>query len=300
MKRPTRSSAHLATSAAVGAAVLWGCGNTAVKLVPLPGPSIAFDRLWLGAVMFSALVIGRGGRITLRSLRVAVPGAIALSADLILFFSAIQHTTVADASVITALQPALVALIARRWFDEQASAATFAWIAIAIAGAAIAVAGSAPGTDRTVYGALLAVGALLGWTWYFIASKQARQHLTALDYQTALTIDAAAIVTPFVLLTTRSRLLPTDWQTLAWILVVIMLSTVAQLAMNWAHKFAPLILTSTVTLGIPIAAIATAATVLGERVTLIQTCGLGICLAALCSIIRRPPTERLATERAIA
>ena len=54
---------------------------------------------------------------------------------------------------------------------------------LATAGVAVAVLGSPSAAGRTLYGDMLAAASLIAWAWYFVASKQTRRHLGALEYQ---------------------------------------------------------------------------------------------------------------------
>lgn len=271
---------------------MWGTGNVLVKYIRLDGMALAFNRLWLGSALFGILLIARGGRITWSSLRIAAPGGIAFALDLALFFTAIKHTSVADASIITALQPALLFLVAGRLFGEKVHAATVGWTLVAIAGVTVAVLASASSAGRTVEGDLIALASLVAWAWYFVASKQARRELGALEYQAALSVVAAVMITPLALVSSR-HLVVRDGSTFGWIVLMVLVPGGGHLIMNWAHEYAPITLVSMVTLGIPVIATLGAALALGEAVTLIQGAGMALVIVALAMILRRPPVQTL-------
>ena len=276
---------------------MWGTGNVLVKYIRLDGMALAFNRLWLGSVLFGILLTARGGRITWSSLRIAAPGGIAFALDLSLFFTAIKHTSVADASIITALQPALLFLVAGRLFGEKVHAAIVGWTLVAIVGVTVAVLASASGAGRTVEGDLIALASLVAWAWYFVASKQARQQLGALEYQAALSVVAAVMVTPLALVSSH-HLVIRDGSTIGWVVVMVLVPGGGHLIMNWAHEYAPITLVSMVTLGIPVIATIGAAVALGEAVTLIQAAGMALVIVALAMVLRRPPIETLAAADA--
>ncbi len=289
------SSVRAGTTGAVAAVVMWGLGNVLVKYIRLGGLAIAFNRLWLGSVAYSLLLLARGGRITRRSMRAAAPGGIAFGLDVALFFTAIKHTSVADASIITALQPALVFLVAGRLFGERVTLSTVGWTSMAVAGTAVAVLGSSVGAGRTVGGDLIALASLGAWAWYFVASKQCRQHLGALEYQAALTIVAALVVTPLALTTGRGLIIG-DASTFGWIVVMVLVPGGGHLIMNWAHAHVPITLASTVTLGVPLVATLGAAVLLGEAVSLVQAAGMSVVIVALAVLLRQPLVAVAAIE----
>lgn len=290
MATTTRRSrpASAGTFAAIASVVMWGAGNVLVKYIRLDGMAIAFNRLWLGSILFSALLIARGGRVTLASLRVAAPGGVAFALDVALFFTAIKHTSVADASIITALQPALLFFVAGPLFSEKVHAAAVGWTLVAIVGVTVAVLASSSGAGRTVQGDLIALASLLAWTWYFVASKQARQRLGALEYQASLSVVAALVVTPLAIVSSH-HLVVRDASTFGWIVLMVFVPGGGHLIMNWAHEYAPITLVSMVTLGIPVIATIGAAIALGEPVTLIQGAGMVLVIVALAMVLRRPP-----------
>ena len=74
--------------------------------------------------------------------------------------------------LVGALQPALMLLVAGPMFGEPVTASIIGWSLAAIAGVVIVVSGSSGAPVWSVTGDLLAVGALVAWTIYFIASKR--------------------------------------------------------------------------------------------------------------------------------
>ena len=278
---------RLGTTAAVTAVVFWGLGNVLVKHIELSGLSLAFNRLWLGGLVYTSALYLSGGRLTLRSVRRAAAGGVAFGLDIALFFVALKHTSVADASIISALQPALVFLVAGRLFGERVTGRFVAWTALATGGVVVAVLGSSTGAGRTTGGDLLATASLAAWAWYFVASRQAREQMTALEYQSALTIVAAVVVAPLALVSSHD-LVVHDSATAGWVLVMVLVPGGGHLMMNWAHRHAPITLMSMVTLGIPVVATAGAAVFLGEPVTLVEAVGIGLVVVAIAMIVWSP------------
>jgi drug/metabolite transporter (DMT)-like permease len=109
MAAPTRSASQrltaLSTTAAVVAVISWGIGPVVVKGTHLPGLAVSFYRLDLGALLMVIILFARGGRLTWRLLLGAIPGGLAFGLDIVLFFTAVKLTTVADATVISACSP---------------------------------------------------------------------------------------------------------------------------------------------------------------------------------------------------
>lgn len=277
------------TTAISLAVVLWGLGNVLVKHLGLDGMSLALDRLWLGAAAYTSVFVLRGGRLTWRALRLALLGGMSFAGDLALFFVALRHTSVADATIIGALQPALVLVIAGPLFGELVTLAEVALSAVGILGVTIAVLGSSATAGRTLFGDLLAVGALVAFTWYFVASKQARAQLGAFEYQTCLLIVAAVVLTPVVALSGHALVLPRA-SDIGWAGLMALIPGSGHLLVNWAHRSVPIMVTSLLTLATPVVSIAGAGVLLGEPLTLVQVGGILIALLGVGLVLLRAAT----------
>ena len=276
-------SGAAATAVAV---TLWGFGNVLVKHLTVDGLTLAVDRMWIGAVAYVVAYTVRGGRISLRSLRTSAVGGLCFAADIALFFVALHHTSVADATVIGALQPALALVVAGPLFGEAVGVPEVALSAVGMLGVAVAVFGSASTSGRTAFGDLLAVGALLAFTWYFVASKQARATLGALEYQASMLVVAAVATAPVVALSGHG-LIPPHASDLGWAAVVAAVPGSGHLLVNWAHRSTPIMTTSLLTLGVPAVSIAGAAVFLGEPLTLLQLAGAVVALGGVSLVLVR-------------
>jgi drug/metabolite transporter (DMT)-like permease len=291
-------SGAAATAVAV---ILWGLGNVLVKHLAVDGLTLAVDRMWIGAVGYIAVFAMRGGRVSWRSLRASAVGGLCFAADIGMFFVALHHTSVADATVIGALQPALVLLVAGPVFGEVVAAAELLLSTVGILGVAVAVFGSAPTAGRTAFGDLLAVGALLAFTGYFVASKRARNTLGALEYQTSMLVVAAVAMTPVVVLSGHA-VIPPHASDLGWAALVALVPGSGHLLVNWAHRATPIMVTSLLTLGTPVVSIAGAAVLLGEPLTALQVAGAVVALGGVAMVLARaaalPATASVAPDPA--
>ncbi len=283
-----QASTRRGTAAVVTAVCFWGLGNVLVKYIRLPGLGVAFYRLVIGAAVYTLLFRVTGGRLNRKTLLLAAPGGIAFGLDMALFFVSLKHTSVADASVITALQPALVFLVAGPLFGERLGRRMVAWTGVAVIGVVIAIVGSSSGSGRSLFGDLAATASLFAWSYYFVASKQARRDLGALEYQAAMTVVAAFIIAPLALAQPHDLRVP-DLATLGWLALMVLVPGGGHLLVNWAHRFCSISLASTLTLGIPVVGVLAAAILLAEPITAVQIVGIGLALAALAMVLRRPP-----------
>ncbi|MBV8305036.1 MAG: DMT family transporter, partial [Acidimicrobiia bacterium] len=226
--------------AALVAVVMWGAASVMAKAAGrIDGLTLAFHRLWVGAVAMLVIYTVRGGRLRLRLLWAALPAGVAFGADIGLFFTAVKHTTVANATMISALQPALVLFVAGPLFGERVRAADVAWTAIALAGVGIVVFGSSTTPSWSPFGDLLAVACLFAWTAYFVFGKQARGRLDAVEFVTAMSVVAFAVIAIVAVGSNHDLSVP-DAGTWAVILGLgLGTGLIGHFLINWAHGHAP-------------------------------------------------------------
>jgi drug/metabolite transporter (DMT)-like permease len=196
---------------------------------------------------------------------------------------------VADATIISALQPALILLVVGRLFGERVRRRDVAWTLVAIGGVAIVVFASGEVAGRSLAGDLLAVVALGAWAWYFVAAKQGRRRFAALEYQTSLAVVAAVIAAPVIALWTRRLAVP-DVHTAVLLGVTVLMGTAGHFLMNWAHASTPLTLTSLLTLLSPGVSVAAAALLLGEPVLAAQVLGIIVVVVSLGIVVAHTTT----------
>lgn len=278
--------------AATTGVVLWGC------LVPLAksaedvnGIVLGFHRLWIGAVAVLLVFYATGGRLSHQTLRTSFWGGVLFGLDIIFFFSAIKLTTVANATIVGALQPALLLYVGARWFGEQVNTALVGLTVVAIGGAGIVAVGSASGgsEDWSLVGDLCALAALASWTGYFIASKRARDSLSSLEYLAAFLVIATVVVAPVALIAPG----PFDPGAEGWLIVfvvAVLSGGLGHFLMNFAHPHIPLYLASLLTLAVPVMSTAVALLFLDEPLNGIQALGMAVVLVAVGLVVLR--TER--------
>ncbi|MGO9582240.1 MAG: DMT family transporter [Acidimicrobiales bacterium] len=284
----------LGLGASALASVGWGFGAIFAKLTFVSGLVLTFYRLWLGAALFVVLMYATGRRLSWSNLRAAWLGGVFLAGDMAMFFCAVKLTSVVDATVIGAVQPALVLIAARYLFAERMGRWDVVWIFLAIAGVSAAVIGPGVVSRHQLTGDLLAVGSLLSWSAYWLVSKHARETQHTLDYTTGVTIVAALTLTPIVLFSGQSlaRVEAGDW---LWIALLAVVPGGAHVVMNWAHRYVDASVSSVIGSSNPIVAAAAAVVILGQPLTIIQVgCGLAAIAAITVVALRhRQPAESM-------
>ena len=273
-------------SLAVTVAV-WGAASPLIKSADIGGAALSFYRLWIGAIALILVVLAL--RRSFRELPWkwgAIAGAL-FGANLFFFVMSIKMTTVANATLIGALQPAIVLLVAGRWFDEQVTARDVACVAVAIAGVSVVILGATGSGDWSLAGDFLALLAVLTFTAYFLLTKRVRATGGTLDYMTVVHLVAALAVTPMIL-GDPSELTGLSTRDIAIVLFFALVSgTGGQLVVGWAHRYVDVSVSSLMLLGVPVVAALAAWVMLDERLTVVQIIGGAITLAAIATMVWR-------------
>src|SRR5881409_4400244 len=122
---------------------LWSASTVIVKSSHVAGVTFAVCRLWVGAPALWLVVRLSGRRVPREVWRASVVPGVLFAANIALFFEALQRSTVANVTLITCIEPALVFLVAGRMFGERISVSDVGWTVASIAGIGLVVAGSA-------------------------------------------------------------------------------------------------------------------------------------------------------------
>lgn len=272
----------------IGAAVAvsaWGLSSVIAKEVDMGGLAVAAYRFGTYGLVVAALMAARRQRIGVRVMRASLAGGIALGFDVALFFSAIKLTTVANATVIGALQPVVVAIAANRIFGEVIRPRDMVFGLVAISGVVVVVVGAASDAPSDWRGDLLAVGALFAWSAYFAFAKRAKNVITSNEYTVGAALWVAIINAPLALAFDQSLAWPTleSW---GWLLLMAFgAGVLGHAVMNWSLQQIPLWLGSTFTLLVPVVSTTVAWAFLDEPVTAVQIGAIALVLFALAGVV---------------
>ena len=284
----TRDTARFGRNAgllgALGSTIGWGSTGVVAKSIDLGGLVVVAYRFWTSTILFFAFLAITGRPMNVRKLRAAMPGGIGLAVDVGFFFSAVKLTTIANASVILALQPVLMIYLGSRLLGERISRLQIVWSSVAIVGVALLLFGSVGLPQANWKGDALAFGAVFGWTAYLYFSKSTQDRLTPVEYTAGTGFFAAVICTPLAYVFGQALVIPAPVDIAYLAVMVFVTGTLAHLLMNWSLTKIPVWVGSTMSLLIPGAAAGLAWLFLDEQVAPIQFIGIALTLVALGAI----------------
>ena len=277
----------------------WGFGPLLVTGISASATTVVFWRTWAALPVMIGIAYFAGGRLSWKLLRQSLVTGACFAASMMLAFTSFRETSIVNATLIPALQPALILLVAGRLFGERRTRSELGFAAIALGGAVLVVMG-ASSDGSSLFGDLLAVGNLLLFTLYFLLSKHHRdQDVHTWSWVASVFLVAAVFVTPWCLLTSDDlgAMHGTDWIWL--VLLVLGPGVVGHGLMTWAHAHLDVTLTSLLSLGNPVVSTIGAWAIFSQDLSVSQIAGAVVVLVALGAIIRKQRADiALAAEAA--
>ena len=279
------------------AVTAWGSASVLVKAVDMGGLAVGVYRFLLHFVAIAVWMRFRGTPFSLRALRRSAFGGVALALDVAFFFTAVKETSVINATLIGALQPILVGVVAARFFGEKIRSRDAVWSIVALAGVFAVVVTATDSAVSSVKGDLLAVGALISWSAYFVASKQSKGSLTSTEFTAGAALWTGVLNLPLAVAFGQDLSMPTGRDLLLILVITFVAGLFGHSLMNWSLIQIPLWVGSTFTLMIPVAASLIAWALLGEPLSVAQMLGMAVVLGALAAIVIGQSTPARRTRR---
>jgi len=279
-----RAAAPLAT--AVVAVTFWGMSAVIVRGISADAPATVFFRLWVSIPVWYLAMRVSGARLSTQIIRDAFPPALLFAASMAVSFESFKRTSIANASLIPSLQPALILLLASRLMGERRSNRELALAAVAFAGVVGVVLGGAKTAGASRLGDLLAVANLLLFTAYFFNVKRIRAtEVPVLAYLTAMFLWSAVLISPWAVLSTKGldRMAGTDW--LLILALIVGPGLLGHGLMTWAQKYLDVTTTSLLNLASPVVSMIGARVFYEQSLKPIQMVAGAVVLFALAGIV---------------
>jgi drug/metabolite transporter (DMT)-like permease len=213
----------------------------------------------------------------------------------VLMFEGLRRTAAADAGIITATLPAVVAVLGVAAMGDRLSRAQAGAVALAVAGLALVQATGAAGGTSTLLGNLLVGGAVLCEASFVLLGKRLAPPYRPLRLALGANLVGLVLSLPLALMELpafdAASVRPQMWALGIWY------SLAASVICLWLwYRGLPYVetwLAGLATAAIPVAALAASALYLGETIGPVRLAGAalviaGIALGALSSPVRRP------------
>ncbi len=280
------SGRALGIPAAGLAMVGWAASGVIAKGLSELGPlAVVFWRMWLYTGIVVLFLWLNGTPLRWKSIKVSFWGGFSLAFDIMLFFTSLRLTTVANATVVASLQPLLMLYLAPKLFNEHPKGKHWGMAFVAIGGIAVVVFGSSGIPEWSVLGDLLAVLTLFAWTGYFVFSKLSTQKISSSQYTGGSALVCSLVASPFAIASGQVFDFP-SLGTWVWLAILsIGPGFTSHMLMNWSLARIPAWVGSTMTLAIPVTSTLMAWVFLGDQVSPWQFVGMTVVMFTLAVVV---------------
>jgi len=288
------------------ATVMFSTGPVMVASSTVSGPVFSFWRLWIGVVLLGTLAVGAQRRtptvLTRAGVRWTLIAGTAFAVHQVCMMAALHLTSVVDVTLMNTLAPVVVAVLAVRLFGERPGTAFRAWSVVAIAGAAIVAVAGSSGPGGHPLGMVLAAANVVFYSFFFVASKRARDHIETMPFLALSTTVAAVVVTLYV--STVGLVEGTGWSTISvtahdlllCLAVAAIPGLLGHFSMTWSLKFVPANIPPVVMLSLPFLSGALAWVLLGQTITWVRVAGGALTLLGVAGAIRSASSAPVTLE----
>ncbi len=287
-----RATRRLGVGAIALAVVGLSIGSTVVKSSGLPGPVVAFWRLFFRAILWHIIIFfaGRhsGGprRVTKEAWSLALLPGFAFGINLSFFFTAVTKTSIAHTEFIGALTPLVVVPIATRRLKEKVPRSILTLAAVAFVGISrVRFTGSTrTSAPPSMAGDLLGIGSICTWTYYLVRSRNVRSKISTMQFMAGMTTIAAVTLVPIAIWRAGGIAQVGDVSTKGWAMVAIMTVTsglVSHGLVAWSQKSVPISTISIMQVAQPGLATFWAWLILHQGVTVTQMVGMVVVMVAI-------------------
>jgi drug/metabolite transporter (DMT)-like permease len=263
------------------AVLLFSVSSTLIKKAAIPGPTMAFWRMLGSTVIWLSAMRVVHHRLPSRTefRRAVVPG-IAFGINITLFFSAVTHTTVANAEFIVSLTPVLLVPIGVWRFGEKANASLLVLGATTLAGLALVLFSAPANGEASWLGNAMAFISMSFWCLYLVSSRMMRVGMDVVTVMASVMPIATLTILPIA--TATGDLFAVTWHSVPYILGLIVLTgTAAHALIVFAQRTVPVASISIMQAAQPALAVCWSVLLLGATLVALQIVGMAIVVASL-------------------
>jgi len=280
-----REDLHLI--AAIVAVFAWGIGPIFTRSMSVNIPTIWFYRMTIGAPLMTAMAYRMGGKLDLRVLRAAALPGILFAVSLMAGFASNRMTSIANATLLNALQPVLVVLVAPKLFGERLTRRQLLTSFVAVCGVTVVVLAAASTSGAHLSGDLLAVVNIVVWTGYFLLAKRVRLgDIHSWSFIAAVFVCAACVVVPVGAISSHQlgAMTSRDWLFIS--LMAVGPGLVGHGLMTWSQSHVDVTMASLLGLMSPVISTALAWIFLDQSLKPLQIAGAVVVLLSLSVLVR--------------
>jgi drug/metabolite transporter (DMT)-like permease len=297
-ERPAR--AEVALAAATVAVLAWSFGPIIVRTVGVSTPTVVFWRMWLAQPVMIGAAYLAGGRLSMPLLRRAFLPGVLFGLSIITGFASYKTTSVANATLIANLQPALVLFVAPKLFGERVTKRQISFAVAAFGGILLVVFGASSSSGAALRGDLLAAANLVIFTVYFVRMKQIRDDgVHAYSLIASVFLVGALTVTPWSVLASHD-LGSVNLRGYGLLLLMVLgPGLLGHGTMTWAQRHLDITVASMLTLLSPVLSTIWAWAIYEELLAPVQALGAVVVLGALAGIVVDARRDSVELEAAL-
>ncbi len=170
---------------------MFSSSSTIVKWAETPGSVVAFWRMLIAVVLWWIVIAVRRvstGRPapSLETWRRVLPAGLLFGLNITLFFTAINHTSIAHAEFITALSPLVLVPLGALLFHEKPDRRALLWAGLTLVGLAIVLFLGGSQGGASVAGDALVVLVVATWVGYLLTGRRARATVDVVDFMSTM------------------------------------------------------------------------------------------------------------------
>jgi drug/metabolite transporter (DMT)-like permease len=289
----------------LGAVLAFSSSSSIVKWADAPGSVVAFWRM-IGAVMLWWIVIGGRRVVTGRPppsaamWRRVIPAGLFFGLNITLFFTAINHTSIAHAEFIASLTPLLLVPAGAVFFAERPNVRALAWGSLSIVGLAIVLAFGGGQGGASIGGDALILVVVCTWVGYLLTSRRARSTVDVVDFMAMVMPIGLLTAAPLALVLDGGELWPLG--TKAWVAIILLSVLTGMLAHGLivsAQRDVDVGTIGMLQVSQPALAVAWSYVLLGEEIRLAQVPGMLLVLIGLAAftLVSQRRTARVIADQ---
>jgi drug/metabolite transporter (DMT)-like permease len=284
-RAPDRTAIGIAC--VLGAVLAFSSSSSIVKWADTPGSVVAFWRM-VGAAILWWVVIGGRRVLTGHPTPSAatwwrvLPAGLFFGCNITLFFTAIQHTSIAHAEFITALSPLFLVPAGVLLFGEHPNRRALAWGLVSVVGLAIVLGFGGDQGGASLGGDAIVLLVVVTWVGYLLTSRRARATVGVVDFMSTVMPIGVLTAAPIAFVLDGDELWPLS--TDGWIAVALLSVLTGMLAhglLAAAQRDVPVATIGMLQVSQPALAVAWSYVLLGEEIRWAQVPGMILVLVGL-------------------